>query len=90
MFQKQLQTRPSTVAATRAATLTITALLLLGLGVPSAAARQEVGPPTATAAAAQPAADGDQCGLRRVAAQLVKCDDLTGNGVPAPAWNPER
>ena len=30
------------------------------------------------------------CPLRRVGAQLVRCDDLTGNGVTAPTTTPER
>jgi hypothetical protein len=28
----------------------------------------------------------DHCLLERVGTQYVKCDELTGNGVPAPAW----
>lgn len=30
------------------------------------------------------------CALERVGTQFVACDNLTGNGVPAPAWVPER
>jgi hypothetical protein len=30
------------------------------------------------------------CPLRRVGTQLVRCDDLTGNGVSAPTTVPER
>ena len=30
------------------------------------------------------------CPLERVGHQLVRCDDLTGAGVRAPAWVPER
>jgi len=30
------------------------------------------------------------CPLRRVMTTYVRCDDLTGNGVPAPAWILER
>jgi hypothetical protein len=30
------------------------------------------------------------CALERVGHQLVRCDDLTGAGVPAPASIPER
>lgn len=29
------------------------------------------------------------CPLRRVDHHLVRCDDLTGAGVPAPTWIPE-
>ena len=28
------------------------------------------------------------CLLERVGTQYVRCDDLTGNGVPAPVWVP--
>ena len=31
---------------------------------------------------------GTPCPLRRVGDRLVRCDDLTGAGVPAPAWIP--
>lgn len=30
------------------------------------------------------------CPLERVDTQLVRCDLLTGNGVPAPPWIPTR
>lgn len=32
----------------------------------------------------------DPCILERVARQYVRCDNLTGAGVPAPLWVPER
>ena len=35
-------------------------------------------------------ADPDNCLLRRVERQFVRCDNLTGAGVPAPLWLPER
>jgi hypothetical protein len=31
-----------------------------------------------------------ECTLERVGTQFVRCDDLTGDGVPAPAFIPER
>ena len=31
-----------------------------------------------------------ECPLTRVGDQLVRCDDLTGAGVPAPPWVPEQ
>jgi hypothetical protein len=51
---------------------------------------------TATPAAARPD-PGDlisprfssYCALNRIGTQLVRCDDLTGGGVPAPVWVPE-
>lgn len=32
----------------------------------------------------------DGCTLQRVDRQLVACDNLTGNNVPAPSWVPQR
>ena len=32
----------------------------------------------------------DYCPLARVGTQFVRCDDLTGNGVPAPSFIPLR
>ena len=58
--------------------------LLVALGTLPAAARQDPGPapdePTATYF----------CAIQRVDTQFVGCDNLTGNGVPAPAWVDER
>lgn len=31
-----------------------------------------------------------ECPLARVGTQFVRCDDLTGAGVPAPSWIPEQ
>ncbi len=36
------------------------------------------------------ATSGSTCPLRRVATTFVRCDDLTGNSVPAPTWILER
>ena len=63
---------------------TATAALLVALGSLPAAARQDAG-----------SADPEQpsthfCALQRVGSQFVACDNLTGNGVPAPAWVDER
>jgi len=57
---------------------------------------------TATLVLVAPAAHGDDdvlttvspassegvCPLRRVGDQFVRCDNLTGAGVPAPTWIP--
>jgi hypothetical protein len=63
------------------------AALLVALGSLPAAARQDPGP----------IVPGNQattvtylCALQRVDTQFVRCDNLTGNGVPAPAWVDER
>ena len=59
-------------------------LMALALGPGPAAARQDAGP---TAANGGHAAD---CFLQRVGTQYVRCDNNTGNGVPAPVWIAER
>ena len=60
------------------------ALGLLPLTAATAAARQDVGQRVATTT------DPSSCSPTRVGAQYVRCDDLTGNGVPAPGWVPQR
>lgn len=68
----------------------VAATLLVALAAAPAVARPDAGlPMTATPRAARGGHAGE-CLLERVGAQLVRCDDLTGNGVPAPAWIPER
>ena len=62
-----------------------TGLLLLGATTLSATARPDPG--QATVPAIETATD--HCLLERVGTQYVRCDYLTGNGVPAPAWVPE-
>ena len=50
----------------------------------------------APASAREPAAPEDAgintgyCPLTRIGTQLVRCDNLTGAGVPAPYWIPEQ
>ncbi len=34
--------------------------------------------------------DMTACSLKRIGTQLVNCDSLTGAGVEAPSWVPER
>lgn len=34
--------------------------------------------------------DTSTCSLARIGTQLVRCDSLTGAGVEAPSWVPER
>ena len=85
MFQHQHN--PQRQQLTRGLAFTTTAVLTtlaLGLGAWPAAARPDAGP---TATRAVPAGE---CLLERVSTQYVRCDDNTGNGVPAPAWIPER
>lgn len=66
------------VAAAAAASLSVMVLTAL----PSSA-RQDAGDPA-------PSTLTEHCMLARVGDQFVRCDDLTGNGVPAPGWVPER
>jgi hypothetical protein len=66
---------------------TATALCLgtaLALAALPATAKPDPGPPVER----QPAIHS--CSLERVGTQFVRCDDLTGNGAPAPLWIPER
>ena len=46
--------------------------------------------PLREGSAATDAKDPHTCPLRRVATTFVRCDDLTGNDVPAPSWILER
>lgn len=62
------------------------ALVAIGLTALPASARPDKGDPLGTTAAV----DEGRCALARVGTQFVRCDNLTGNGVAAPAWVPER
>ena len=62
---------------------TATALLLGAALVTPAAARQDAGP------APEQHRTSTSCPLTRVGTQLVRCDNLTGNGVSAPRWIPQ-
>jgi hypothetical protein len=61
--------------------LLTTAALALTLCAP-ATARQDPGRTTHTAKT--------PCALERIGTQLVRCDNLTGDGVPAPLYIPEQ
>lgn len=60
-------------------------LLVLAGGAPGAQARPTPGDAGPVVTIDQ----GPDCGLRRVDRQLVRCDNLTGAGVPAPLFIPE-
>lgn len=62
-----------------AATLVLGVALGLGVASPVTAAG---GVP----AKGELAADSRYCELTRVGSQFVRCDNLTGAGVPAPEW----
>jgi hypothetical protein len=60
------------------------ATLLAGLAVTSAAARPDPGEPIPIRFSSY-----ENCPLNRIDTQLVRCDNLTGAGVVAPAYIPE-
>jgi hypothetical protein len=76
-------TRPLRILAPVATTAT--ALLLVVVGAAPVSARPDPGETRVSHIETSTV----QCLLERVGAQYVRCDDLTGNGVPAPAWVPE-
>jgi hypothetical protein len=76
--------RITTTLSTSALVASAAALLAILAATP-ASARPE---PAPTPAVVQPA-DDDRCLLERVGTQFVRCDDLTGAGVPAPSYIPE-
>jgi hypothetical protein len=67
----------SRVAGGSVAALFVSVALIAAPG--AAIARPDPGPPVP-----QPWTSGS-CALERVGTQLVRCDDLTGNGVAAPS-----
>lgn len=64
------------------------ALILATITASPASARQDAGPRSATVK--QTRVSDLSCPLTRVGTQLVRCDNLTGHGVPAPLWVRER
>lgn len=73
----------STTRRTITTTIALASLIVLGAGSLPATARQDAGP-----VIVHTIPDDGHCPLTRVGTQFVKCDDLTGNGVPAPGWIP--
>lgn len=76
---------PSSTHTRRISAVAATTMLLLGTTTLPASARPDTGEALATTVERSI----HRCLLERVGAQYVRCDDLTGNGVPAPAWVPE-
>ncbi len=60
------------------------ALVIMVLGAMPSSARPDIGPPVPNVS------HPGSCLLERVGTQFVRCDNLTGNGVPAPAFISER
>ena len=77
-----IQTRTDRQTRHSAAAL-VTAVLLLVLNAMPAAAKQDPG-------TAELVVEQTFCAIQRVGTQYTACDNLTGNGVPAPAWGDER
>lgn len=63
------------------------ALLLLVLLPVITPAQASAGTP---AAPKESGVSAEYCPLTRIGTQLVRCDNLTGAGVPAPYWIPEQ
>jgi hypothetical protein len=72
-----------TVHQRRFISTTATALVLGAALAAPATARPDAGP------AVEQELTSTSCPLTRVGTQLVRCDDLTGNGVSAPLWIPQ-
>ncbi len=83
MFQHKQQRRQFAQRTSLTVVFVLTGFAL-GTGQGPAAARQDAGP---TAARVDHA---NVCLLERVGTQYVRCDDNTGNDVPAPTWVAER
>ena len=72
----------------RIATATAILILLAGsAAVPAAAHPLDPDPPIATRKITFQ--DSSRCPLLRIDRQLIRCDNLTGAGVPAPLFIPE-
>ncbi len=70
---------------TRIAVVAVLLTAVGGLAAGPVSARPDPGPSDA------PEHSGSaQCPLTRVGTEYIRCDDNTGNGVPAPGWVPER
>ena len=68
----------------RCAAATAAATIIAGLAAIPATARPDPGEPVPVLFPS----DGN-CSISRIDTQLVRCDDLTGGGIPAPLWVPE-
>ena len=69
---------------------TVAAALLAALCAAPASAGPLHDPILPAPSASASASTNHTCWLQRVGTQLVRCDNLTGNGVAAPLWMPER
>ena len=74
----------------RCRSATVAAILLATLGAAPASALGLPDPSLPSQSTSARASNNHPCWLQRVGTQLVRCDDLTGNGVKAPLWVPEQ
>ncbi|MCD9197925.1 hypothetical protein [Aeromicrobium wangtongii] len=72
----------------RKAIVPISVIVVATAGTLPAAARPDAGVPL-RAPATSSVQDSLHCPLERVGTQFVRCDNLTGAGVPAHEWVPE-
>lgn len=82
-----IKTSVSRLATTLALSAVLVAVGLVGVGGLPAAARPDdgrPGPPRVVVVESQ-----QNCPLRRLDRQLVRCDNLTGDGIAAPLFIPE-
>ena len=87
MNAMQNTSRPQSHRTLRGIVTTIAATaLVVGLAALPASARQDPGQTNSPSQANS----AHFCTPERVGTQYVACDNLTGNGVPAPAWVRER
>ncbi|MGR0317831.1 hypothetical protein [Agromyces sp. ZXT2-3] len=80
--------RTSTALATSALIASASALLTAIAAAPAVARPEPAPEPAISVIAGQ--SDDRACPLERVGTQFVRCDDLTGAGVPAPSHIPEQ
>lgn len=73
----------------RALAVAAAALVTLGLSAGPTFASPDPGPPIVPAGAVASSGEWGGCSIARVGDQYSACDNLTGNGVAAPAWVPE-
>jgi hypothetical protein len=68
----------------------VAALVLTAVSTAPASAVMLHDPSVTAQTAALSSTTNHNCWLLRVGTQLVRCDNLTGNGVKAPRWMPEQ
>jgi hypothetical protein len=77
------------IKISRIATVMALSAVLAGIGTLPAAARTDDGRSRPGTPPVVILFSEDNCPLRRIDRQLVRCDNLTGAGVPAPLFIPE-